>query len=307
MIIQGRDYEHTLAIATSPGASWRYQPTELGPAIQKILKGDTFDASEFTLAGYIILHDRGDLKFRALPVFPARSFFHSCLWVRRDSPLQRLDDLAGKRIGLRDFSSTTSVWFRGHLKAAHGVDWTSVTWVVGPNRRFPPPDTADIKAADGDLEDMLINREVDVFFSVRVRDQKKPERARELRPLLADPHAAEAAYFRQTGLFPLLHVVVISDAAAAADPGAPKAVFDLFETAKRAALTRKLGSTFLPWGESHWERMMALFGGDPLPYGLTDDNCRNAQTLIDYLHDQKLIQRKPRVADLFWPGSAEWT
>ncbi|MBF9233850.1 PhnD/SsuA/transferrin family substrate-binding protein [Microvirga alba] len=296
-----------MAIPTDPNALFRYQPTELGPAIQAILRGEPFDAAEFTLAGYIILKEREQPRFTAIPAFPARSFFHSCLWVRRESPLHSFKDLVGKRIGLRDYTSTTSVWFRGHLKRTEGVDWGTIAWVVGPNRRFPPPSEADITPTDGDLEDKLLNDEIDAFFSIRVRDQKKPDAERRLRPLLEDPHGVEANYYRASGLYPLLHVVVVSDRIAEANYGAPKAIFDLFQEAKRTALRRKIGSTLLPWGEPHWEQSMALFDGDPLPYGLTERNRCNIQTLIEYLHDQKLIQRKPHIDELFWPNSAEWT
>ena len=302
MIITGRDYEHTLAIPTAMDAPIRYQSVELGPVIQTILKGEPFDAAEFTLAGYIILHSRGVLDFTALPIFPARSFFHSCLWVRHDSPLCSLDDLSGRRIGLRDYSSTTSVWFRGHLKAHHGIDWRANTWVVGPGRRFPPPPEADVVAADGDLEDLLVSGDIDLFFSVRVRDQKKPLPERSLRPLLPDPQGAEADYYRQTGRFPLLHVVILSRAAASKDPQAADAIVGLFEQAKLSALRRKLGSTFLPWGEARWDSTMALFGGDPMPYGLTLANRAAIETLIDYLHDQRLISQRPDVDDLFQPA-----
>jgi len=306
MIIRGRDYEHTLAMLAGTAADIAYRPVELGPLIQDILNGKPFDAGEFTLAGHMMMKDRGAADLIGIPVFPARAFFHSCLWVRRDSPLRSLRDLAGRRVGLRDYSSTTSVWFRGHLKETHGVDWADIAWAVGPNRRFPPPPAADIRAAAGDLEDMLLAGEIDMFFSIRVRDGRKPPEARELRPLLDDPQGAEAAYMAATGLYPLLHMVVVSKALADADPGGPRRIYDAYAAAKQAALTRRLGGTFLPWGERNWDATLDRFGGDPLPYGLNEANRRNVRMLAGYLHDQHLIERLPDLDALFWPGSADW-
>jgi 4,5-dihydroxyphthalate decarboxylase len=303
MIVKGKDYEHTLAWPDDDPA---YLSSELGPLILDILGGKEFDAAEFSLAAFLMLKDKGEDGLVGLPVFPARAFFHSCLWVRRDSLLHTFADLSGKRIGLRDYTSTTSVWFRGHIKQTHGVDWRSIAWVVGPNRRFPPPAAADITPASGDLEDMLLGGEIDAFFSIRVRDGKLPEGQRKLRPLLADPRGAERSYFRDSRLFPLLHMVVLSRRLVETQPDAARKIYDAYCEAKRKALARRLGTTFLPWMEAAWDETLDLLGADPMPYGLGADNLRNAGTLADYLLDQQLIAAKPDLAGLFVEDSWNW-
>ena len=90
------------------------------------------------------------------------------------------------------------------------------------------------------------------------------------------------------------------------DPQAPRAIFDLFAKAKRDALKRRIGTTLVPWAEASFDETLRIFGGDPLPYGLTERNSADIETLAGYLHDQKLIGRVPRLDDLFWPGSASW-
>lgn len=306
MIVQGRDYEHTIAMPTN-GDGWRYEPVQLGSIVKAVLQGGALDAGEFSIAGFAILRDRGVTPFTALPIFPARFFFHSAVWVRKDSPIRSFADLKGKRIALRDYTSTASIWFRGDLKATHGVHWADLTWVVGPNRRFPPPAEARIEVDDGDPEDLLVAGKVDACFMTKTRDQALPQGQNRLRGLLDDPGKAEAAYYQATGLYPLLHAIIVSDAAAKADQDAGRTLFDLFSKAKRSALQRKLGSTMVPWGEIHWEETMRRFGGDPLPYGLTPANRRTIDTLLGYLEDQRLISRKPDIESLFWPGSAGWT
>ena len=148
--------------------------------------------------------------------------------------------------------------------------------------------------------------EIDAFFSVRVRDARTAPEARRLRPLLADAQATEAAYYTATGLYPLLHVVIVSSALVERDPEAPRRLYDAYAEAKRAALARKLGATLLPWGDVVWERTLARFGGDPLPYGMSPLNRRNLDALGRHLHDQHLVRALPSVEALFAPGSLDW-
>jgi 4,5-dihydroxyphthalate decarboxylase len=304
MIVQGKLYEHTQPWPADAVA--RYTPGDLPAIIRGILKGEAFDAAEFSLAAWIILVDRGDVRMAAVPVFPARTFFHSCLWVRFDSPLHALADLRGKTVALRDYTSTTSIWFRGYLKERHGVDWKDIRWVSNPAGRFPPPPEAAVVPGSADLEDMLCDGAVDAFFSVRTKDQKKPPAERVLRRLLADPQSDEEAWFRYDRIFPILHTVVVSNAALAKDVGAARAIFDGYAGAKSEALRQRLGTTMLPWSEQLWDRAADIVGRDPLPYGLSAENRRVIERLVDYMLDQKLIARRIPVDELFVPGSYAW-
>lgn len=304
MIVQGKLYEHTLPWPADAAAS--YAPGDLSAIIRGILKGEAFDAAEFSLAAWIILTDRGETRMIAAPVFPARTFFHSCLWVCADSPMRALTDLRGKTVALRDYTSTTSIWFRGYLKERHGVDWKDIRWISNPSGRFPPPPDAGVTPGTADLEDMLLDGAVDAFFSVRTKDQKKPPGERALRRLLADPQSDEEAWFRRDRIFPILHTVVVSKDALAKDANAAKAAFDGYAGAKSEALRRRLGATMLPWSEQLWDHTADVFGRDPLPYGLTADNRRVIEKLVDYMLDQKLIARRIGVDELFMPGSDVW-
>ena len=90
-------------------------------------------------------------------------------------------------------------------------------------------------------------------------------------------------------------------------PNSPKPIFDSYVAAKRGALKRRVGTTFMPWAERHWDGCLELFGGDPYPYGLTASNRHNIETLGRFLLEQELIQKPIEIDALFASGSASWS
>ena len=110
----GGDYEHTFAIAGEYAGGLRlaYKPMRVQDIFVAMLKERRFEVCEFSLANYIILRARGEHWLTAVSVFPFRAFRHSLAITRRDSKLTGLDQLAGKRIGVEDYSMTAAVWFR---------------------------------------------------------------------------------------------------------------------------------------------------------------------------------------------------
>jgi 4,5-dihydroxyphthalate decarboxylase len=253
----------------------------------------------------MILADRGELDAVPIPVFPARAFFHGYLFVRVDSRMRGIGDMAGCRVGLRDFGSTGAIWFRGFL-ADRGLAWRDMRWVTGPSARFAPPADARIEAASGDLEAMLLAGEIDVFFSARVQDAQPPAGQRQLRPLLDDAPGDEAAYFREHAIHPIIHTVVVSRPALALRPDGARAVFDAYCGAKRRALRLPAGTLALPWLDARRAEVSERFAGDPLPYGLTDGNCKTIATFGRCLVEQGLIRREPDVGRLFHWESGKW-
>lgn len=306
LLAQGRDYEHTLEFDRfAPG--WHYEPGD-APAIGRaVTAGQAFDAAEFSLSSLIARHDKGKRELVAIPVFPARAFIQSYLFVRADSPLRRLEDLRGRHIGMRDYASTGAIWFRGMLADKFGIAPADIRWTTGPKARMAPPPGISITPSEADLEDLLLAGEIDLFFSARVRDHKAPPAARRIRHLLPDTRAAEAAWLAGGGAHPIIHTVVLSKACLAAHPLAAQKVFAGYAGARRAALRRRLGGSFLPWSEQLWDDAVPLFGGEPLPYGLTAENRRAVTQLGQYMQAQGLIATAPAPEVLFHPDAAGWT
>jgi len=300
IVVRGGDYEHTLGIAGEyAGVRLGYETMRLTDIFHGMLERRAFEACEFSLANYIVLRARGEDWLSALPVFPNRAFRHSIVVTRRASSLASLAELAGRRVGVEDYSMTAAVWVRGLLEDDYGVDPASVTWVTNPKQRFPFPGGARVEVVDDDLETLVCEGRLDAMLAFALADARLPANERRLRPVLGDPDAAERAYYERTSIYPINHCVVIRADALEAHPGAARAIEQAFTEARDRACRRQLGATLVPWGKAHWARAFEVFGGDPLPYGLTPVNRRVVETLIRYLARQGFIEREPAVGELF--------
>ena len=298
--VHGGDYEHVLALpGVHNGVDIRYVIGRPNEIFARMLRERAYEACEFSLANFLMLRDRGAEWLRALPIFPYRAFRHATLHVRKDSPLQSPADLPGRRIGVLDFSMTAAVWTRGILSDQYGVRWSDLHWVVSGAQRFPHLPGVTLEQFSGDLEDALVAGAVDVLLAVATSDRGKAPAERRLRPLIADVEAEEWRYYRDFGIYPINHTVVVRTDALARLPALPVALWQGYAEAKAQAYRRKLGTTLVPWGASHWQKMFEAFGGDPLPYGLNAANRKVVERLAHYLFDQRLISAVPDIETLF--------
>ncbi len=93
----------------------------------RMLNHYEFDASEMSLASYIISRTLNK-PLIAIPVFPARSFRHSFVYVNTKSGIIRPKDLEGKRVAQAEFQQTAAVLVRGFLHIVYGVDLVTFRW-----------------------------------------------------------------------------------------------------------------------------------------------------------------------------------
>jgi 4,5-dihydroxyphthalate decarboxylase len=298
--ITGGDYEHTLGLARiCDGIDIRYATAPLRDVFFRMLTERCYEACEFSLSNYLMLKDRGADWLHAIPVFPYRAFRHSTLYVRKDSPLREPADLRGKRVGVPDFSMTAAVWTRGILADQYGVQWQDLRWVVSGKQRFATLPGVTLEVVNDDLEALLVKGKIDALLTPQTVDDRKPAGERIFRSLIADAQAAEEAYLRTFGIYPINHVVVIRSDTLQRLPGLPRVLFEAYEQAKARAYARQLGATLMPWGARHWKKTFDQFAGDPLPYGLNDINRKVVGTLARFMHEQKLIERQPELDSLF--------
>ncbi|MBS28935.1 MAG: hypothetical protein CL566_08455 [Alphaproteobacteria bacterium] len=307
ILVQGNDYEFTLEMSgTYHDTPIRYEPGVLEEIYAKVLNNQPFQACEFSLSNYTMMRDRGADWMAAIPVFANRDFRHSIIWVRRESELESADQLAGKRVGVRDYTMTAAVWLRGTLLDEYATDWRDINWYANAEQRFPTLEGVPLELGDGDPEEMLLAGDLDAFISPRPRDLQKPLGDRQLRPIFRDVATVERDYFQRTGIYPINHTVVMRKEVLDEFPDAPRAIFDAYCAGKKKALARRIGTTFVPWGKEYWAETMAIFDGDPFPMGLTDANRNNVGTLLRYLYEQRLIANLPDIEDLFPPGTVDF-
>ena len=305
--ILGGDYEFTLQVSgTWQGIDCTYIPSDLLLVYAKILNFKPFEVSEFSLSNFTMMRDRNINDMVAIPVFVNRGFRHGIMWVKKESDINEVSQLKGLKIGIRDYSMTAAVWLRGTLLDEYGIHWSDLDWYANKTQRFPAPERANLTLLDNDPEEMLLNDELDVYIAPRPKDLKKPFYERKLRPLINNVQEVEKNYFLRTGIYPINHCVVIHKDIYKKIQNVAPAIFEAYTYSKKIALQRKIGSTFMPWGERNWSDVMNIFNNDPFPFGLNKSNINNVGTLIGYLFEQELISEKPDIEELFLKESLSW-
>ncbi len=291
-----------------------YVPLEEPPeAFLRGLAGE-FDAFEFSCSLYFSRRAAQDFPFIALPVFPSRMFRHGYVFVREGSGIRHPKDLEGKRVGIPEFSQTGLVWLRGILQEEYGVDLRAITWVVGEANRAGQRSELITGRPRGEgwklepapegysLDRMLVEGLLDAYMgAVRPRSFGVDPSIRRLFP---DYREVERAYYRRTGIFPIMHTVVVREELLQKHPWVATSLYKAFCRAKEIAFARMQHSPALryslPWLHADLEEMHELFGEDPWPYGL-EPNRRVLETLLRYLQEQGLLERPLPLEEAFAP------
>ena len=63
--------------------------------------------SELSLSSYVLTLNQEHPPFIALPVFPSRYFRHQSMYINTNAGINKPSDLAGKRIGIPEYQSTS--------------------------------------------------------------------------------------------------------------------------------------------------------------------------------------------------------
>jgi 4,5-dihydroxyphthalate decarboxylase len=269
-----------------------------------------WDVSEMSMAKYVSLLSQGDTSFSAIPVFPSRVFRHSSLYVRRDGPIKSPADLAGRRVGIPEWAQTAAVYSRGFIKHQFGVDLASIEWVqAGVNQpgrvekvKLRLPKGINLSpVTDASLSDMLLDGRLDAVLSARP-PRCFQEGDPNIRRVFEDFLEVEAAYYEETGIFPIMHVVAIRRELIERHPWAAMNLFKAFEEAKNRSLERALDPTAsrfpIPWAHVYAQQAQSRFGRDYWPYGI-EDNRPTLDAFLKYAHEQGVCHKQLTVEELF--------
>jgi 4,5-dihydroxyphthalate decarboxylase len=284
---------------------------EIEEIFYRFVKYREWDISELSFAKYAAFVARGE-NVTAIPVFPSRMFRHSAFYVRPDGPVKTPADLAGKRLGIPEWAQTAGVYCRGLLAHEYGVDLASIEWVQAgvnePGRvekvALELPAGVKIRAEpQRSLTEMLLDGSIDAIMTARPPSAFTARDKRIVR-LIPDTRGAEAAYWRKTGIYPIMHVLAIRREVVDAHPWVAMNLFKAFETAKNRSLDRARDVTAsrfpLPWSQDHVGEVEALLGRDFYPYGI-ESNRPTLEAFLRYAHEQGLTNRLLRPEELFPP------
>jgi 4,5-dihydroxyphthalate decarboxylase len=148
---------------------------------------------------------------------------------------------------------------------------------------------------------MLRNGELDALFTARAPSSflnGEPHIAR----LFPNTREAEQAYYKKTGLFPIMHLIGIRKTLVEQYPWLATSVYKAFLEAKALAMidlcdVNALMVT-LPWLEAETKETMQIMGPDFWKYGV-HESMPEIEALTQYAYEQGLIDRKPSIEELF--------
>ena len=179
-------------------------------------------------------------------------------------------------------------------------------WVVPQLDEIPftPPPGLKIESipAGKSLDEMLAEGDLDAMIAPSfpapfVRGDRRVAR------LFPDFKSLEIDYYRQTGIFPIMHVIMIRQSIVEQHPWVPANLAYAFNQSKQIAYQRLRNPRVLPqaWSTSAAEEQAGILGPDPWAYGLGAANRKNLQTAMRYTHEQGLTARLASIEEVFVP------
>ena len=232
---------------------------------RRMVRAMEFDVAEMALSTYLCARDHGK-AMTGIPIFVVRSFYHGTITCNRNSGIKDARDLAGRRVGVRGWTVTPGVWARGMLQMSYGLDLDSVTWVLSGDEHvaeYVAPSNV-VSSANEDLNAMMLSGEIDAAIGAGPSDSP------EIVPLFEDSAGADADWFKDTGLYPISHMMVVKDEHLGSHPWLPGELMSMFSEAKKPYLERLLDSQQRSGGSDDATilELSRIVGDDPLPYGV---------------------------------------
>ncbi|KAJ7504241.1 4,5-dihydroxyphthalate decarboxylase [Mycena galericulata] len=287
------------------------------------LRFHEFDISELSLSSYILTLNEQDPPFLAIPVFPSRFFRHQSIYVNTKAGITDPSQLAGRNIGTPEFQMTAPVWQRGILEDEYGLKYDAPNYFTG---NVEPSDverkekvalnlreSVKIQAIPKGkcLAQMLADGEIDALQSATAPSTfgKHPDVGR----LFPNAMEVEQEYFKRTGIFPIMHVIVVKRSILKDHPWVARSLMKAFaasfEYAYAAIHERGALRYILPWLQFHVEETQAVMCGDGEDKwwqdGLTPQNRQTLDKFLDYSFKQGLAKKKWLPEEIFAPSTLE--
>jgi 4,5-dihydroxyphthalate decarboxylase len=271
-----------------------------------------WDVSELSFGKYTALTAQGNAPMIAIPVFPSRVHRHSAIYVRGDRGIRAPKDLEGRTIGIPEWAQTAGIYVRGFLAEHYGVDLASINWLqagvdeAGRNEKVELKLPSGIRyqaRPDTSLSAMLESGEIDAAITARAPLAFARSGGRIVR-LFPEYRAEEERLFRQTGVFPIMHLITVRRAVLEQYPWVAMNLFKAFEESKRRCFERLRDFTLarvpLPWAAAIADEIYENYGPDPYPYGV-EASRPTIEAFCRYAHQQGVTHRLMTAEDLFPP------
>jgi 4,5-dihydroxyphthalate decarboxylase len=275
------DYPVTLPLKRgeieSPSVSLDFADVKtVSTAFKRVVRSLEFDCAELAIVTFLMAKAHGK-PLVLLPAVVLARFQHPHIVYNAERGPLAPSDLAGRRVGMRSYTVTTSTWLRSILANDYGVDLERVKWVTFEEAHvaeFRDPPSVERAPEGGELVAMLLAGEIDAAILPAVPADPR------LKPLIRDPAKAAEAWHGKYGALQINHMVVVKDSLSKSHPDAVREIYRLLAQSKKAAKLPKPGEF------------------DTNPFGL-EANRRNLQVAIDCVYQQRMIPRRFTVEELF--------
>ena len=262
------DYDRTRPlkdnIVKAEGIELNYLVMTVEEIFWRMMKYEEFDVSELSMGAFLTAAARGRRPFVGIPVFPSRTFRHRCIFVNSAAGIEKPEDLRGKRVGVPEYSMTAAVWLRGLFEHEYGIAPREIHWILAgeeqPGRKdrvdfeMPPGIRLENKS-DRTLNEMIESGEIDAMMSPRMPTCFVENSAR-VRRLFSNYKQVEMDYFRKTGLFPIMHVIVIKRSIYEKEPWVAQTLYKAFCAAKELCMKELYDTNILrislPWTSAEY-------------------------------------------------------
>ena len=311
------DYDHfrdfRLGTVTAQGVDHTWSVLGHHEVFARFTANREWDVAELSIAKFAAQVTRDEPDIVGLPVICSRLFRFGSFYVNTNSGIRTVEDLRGKRVGSPEWAHSAAVYMRGWLHNEVGVKLDEVEWYQAganaPGRvekvelslpdgvrltRVPDRSLSDLLAA-GDIDCAIIARPPDCFL------RGHPDVVR----LYPDYQDMEMSYYRQTGIWPIMHIIAMRRAVLADHPWIARNLYNAFLESKNRSVERLLDPAVsrypLPWLATYGAAMRDEFGGDPFPYGI-EPNRPTLEQLLRYAHQQGIAHRLAEPEEVFPDG-----
>lgn len=284
---------------------------------KRFFEHQLYDVCEVSLASYISSRTEPEkYRFTAIPVFPSRMFRHSFVYKHESSDIETLAELAGKKVATQSWQTTATVWLRGIAREHYGLDLEDVTWYRRREDDVPIqiPERFEVKRLPGKKEgdaahrspvkEALFSGDLDVVMdpSGSLFNEVVASDAADF--LFSDPKAEELEYYQETGIHPIMHVVVIRDSVLEENPWVAPRIYESFCEAKNESIQRNRSPSrhmSLTWSHLNQLEQQRLMGPpeEVWEYGLTPKTKNELNTFLEYSVNQGLIPKQYDLDELF--------
>lgn len=212
-----RDWDYMTPLVLGDVSSPRLdiKVDRVGTLISNIAKDEAHDAAEMSFSRYAQLRHDGDESVVGIPNFIMRGFRHRCIITTKDSPIRKLSDLAGKKIGVTGWRDSGNTWTRAATRR-EGVGVEDAMWYAGRlTEAHPITDRLDgfgrpgrIEACPGErpMVDLLLDGGLDAVFTPFMPKGFFDQDSK-FRQVLDDFRQSEVTYFNEVGYVPGMHLI----------------------------------------------------------------------------------------------------